>query len=158
MINNTLCILLLIFSSYAVSISLKNRTDKLSCDEISSLLSQLKSIEKDIDNIRNSFIKRVELLATASSENSKKLIESKQELMNIVEEDIKRLKVLKIVFTDLQQSLDDINSKDCKQKATAEIEKVKKNISSFIQLMKTDLRKLDNQGTFSKQIALLEIN
>jgi hypothetical protein len=54
--------------------------------------------------------------------------------------------------------LDDINSKDCKQKATAEIEKVKKNISSFIQLMKTDLRKLDNQGTFSKQIALLEIN
>jgi uncharacterized protein YoxC len=111
-----------------------------------------------LDDIRSSFIKRVEILAIASSENSKKLMESKQELMNIVQEDIKRLNLLKTVFTELQLSMDDINSKECKQKATAAIENVKKSITSFIQLMKTDLKKYDDQGKFSKSLALLELN
>lgn len=156
--KNIYSIVFLIFISVTVSISLKIRSEKLSCNEISTLLSELNGIEKDINNIRNSFVKRVEILASASSENSKQLMESKQNLMQIVEEDIKRLRVLKVVFTDLQESLNDIKSKECKEKATAALEKVKKTITSFIQLMKTDVNRFDEQGNYSKSIALLELN
>ena len=156
--KNNIYFILLLFSSLSLSITLKIKKQDLNCADVKTFISQLKGIESNIEKIRVSFEKTYTTYANTNSKDDVKLTEIKQNLIKIAEKDIRNIKLLKEIFTDISSSLKDSKSKLCDvSDAEKTIIKVKENMKSLIQEMKTKVKDVDSEGKLTNSIIMIEL-